>query len=82
VKIVDYMVVDNSNLSYFQAAIREAIADGWQPLGGVSVRTHYYQAMVKYETPPHELRKNKQRVGKDQESWYTEDMKGLGRIES
>jgi hypothetical protein len=62
---VGYKVVTDSALSDFEAAVNEAIDEGWQPHGGMNVICYdyvdrkgyeeiqriYYQAMVRYGQP-------------------------------
>ena len=61
-KILDYQIVSSSiddGKEAFYARIREEISYGWQPIGGVTIRTtdtigrvvQFYQAMVMYEKP-------------------------------
>jgi len=56
VKIIDYCVV-SARLGMFSIGtlsevVREAMAKGWVPLGGVAYGAgELYQAMVKYEQP-------------------------------
>ena len=51
-KIIDYMVVRESIRGNFTETIRNLIAEGWQPFGGVSnsMNNAIIQAMVKYES--------------------------------
>ena len=58
-KIEEYMVAEETNLSDFEKQIYNLICEKWQPFGGVTVccewrdnveATVYYQAMVKYES--------------------------------
>lgn len=57
-KIVEYNAVYASTSSYLTDKVNEAIQEGWQPLGSISVSVSrigygstlaYSQAMVKYE---------------------------------
>ena len=59
-KITDYQILKYSQSSHLENEIAEAIKEGWQPLGGVSVCLYastsdyksdkvYHQAIVKYE---------------------------------
>ena len=54
-KVVDYKVLREFNPKRIADAVMEKVADGWQPLGGLSVALEaggysiYAQAMVKYE---------------------------------
>lgn len=56
------MISRGDDWSRFEEAINEAIAEGWEPLGGVCAvhlpyadydrNTEFYQAMVKREAQP------------------------------
>lgn len=62
-KVSEYKVVCASTTPAFEEKVKEAISEGWQPLGGVStlqmnmpvgggntaISLHLSQAMVKYE---------------------------------
>lgn len=59
-KITDYQILKNSHSDYLEREIANAIKEGWQPLGGISVCLYvisnsyesdikYSQAIVKYE---------------------------------
>jgi hypothetical protein len=51
-QVSDYMVVSENFVDIFEREVKDAIAAGWRPQGGISVitwetGTGYYQAMVK-----------------------------------
>jgi hypothetical protein len=51
-KVIDYKVVGDDWQASLARKVREAIAEGWQPIGGIGVRNERYdsewvQAMVK-----------------------------------
>jgi hypothetical protein len=53
-KIVKYVIIETHSARDLRVEVNEAIKNGWQPLGGVSVSTDgsytaYIQAMVKYD---------------------------------
>ena len=59
-KITDYKILKYSQSGYLESEVANAIKEGWQPLGGVSVCLYsltmsyksdkeYSQAIVKYE---------------------------------
>ena len=53
-KITDYQILKYSQIGYLESEVANAIKEGWQPLGGVSVCLYRYdneysQAIVKYE---------------------------------
>ena len=59
-KITDYQILKYSQSGYLEREVANAIKEGWQPLGGVSVCLYapssnyksdkeYSQAIVKYE---------------------------------
>ncbi len=59
-KITDYQILNSSKSGYLEREIADAIKEGWQPLGGVTVclasssssyesGKQYSQAIVKYE---------------------------------
>jgi|tagenome__1003787_1003787.scaffolds.fasta_scaffold15305102_1 hypothetical protein len=57
-KITQYFVCSDSGLQALQKAVNDAIAKGWQPLGGVSAVTWkdgnmvgqmFFQAVVTYQ---------------------------------
>ena len=54
-KITQYFIYSNSGLQELQKAVNEAIAKGWQPLGGVSTvawqdgSQMFFQAVVTYQ---------------------------------
>lgn len=55
--IADYKVVRTSELNGpdgLISQVRSALAEGWQPIGGISysITGSYVQAMVKYAPPP------------------------------
>ena len=56
-KITQYITVEREEGDDFEKAVNDAIAEGWQPIGGISVcqqsSGHLVstQAMVKYEQP-------------------------------
>ena len=61
-KITDYRVENWLTLGDLIAGVKLAVADGWQPIGGVAVerevifgdgkrRTQYLQAMIRTEQP-------------------------------
>jgi len=53
-KIISYQVVESASLRFLQVDVKDLIADGWQPVGGLVVSNAessaiYCQAMVQYE---------------------------------
>ena len=53
-KITDYKILKYSQSGYLESEVANAIKEGWQPLGGVSICLYrfdkeYSQAIVKYE---------------------------------
>lgn len=60
-KIVEYKVVEDTNIEDFVEQININIRNGWQPLGGIESnhehidendvdgRTFFFQSMIKYE---------------------------------
>jgi hypothetical protein len=65
-KIIEYKIVRSNDVEDIDFLVENALADGWQPLGGVSVSLsesdeyryiEYAQAMVKYESPEDEQRR-------------------------
>ena len=50
-KITDYTLACENNHERFQAEVKQMIATGWQPIGGVATEHgFFFQAMVKYES--------------------------------
>lgn len=49
-EIVEYHIVVSGHLDFLED-VRKAIADGWQPIGGITYISGagYAQAMVKYK---------------------------------
>lgn len=59
--VIDYWILESAQAYYLDKEVKLAIAEGWQPLGGVSVCLYassgnsfeskkvYSQAMVKYK---------------------------------
>ncbi|MDR0453618.1 MAG: DUF1737 domain-containing protein [Deferribacteraceae bacterium] len=55
-KIVDYFILRGAYIENLVTIVHEKLAEGWLPLGGVSVcyegeneGVYFYQAVVKYE---------------------------------
>lgn len=51
-EIVEYYVIACMSLAVLLQDVTKAIAEGWQPLGGVAIRPEtiwFYQTMVKYK---------------------------------
>jgi len=45
--IIAYMVLEGSTKELLEAAVKDALRKGWQPIGGVSVSgDKFYQAMA------------------------------------
>lgn len=46
---MEYKVIENVSISFFEKAINEEIRKGWEPIGGVSYNRYkgYFQAIVK-----------------------------------
>ena len=45
--VIAYMVLEGATKELLEAAVKDAIRKGWQPLGGVSVSGNiFYQAMA------------------------------------
>lgn len=45
----EYQVVHENNISDFVDKVNEEIEKGWEPIGGVTVKNLFYQAMIKYD---------------------------------
>jgi len=45
--VIAYMVLEAATKDLLEAAVKDALRKGWQPIGGVSVSgTMFYQAMA------------------------------------
>jgi hypothetical protein len=45
--VMAYMVLESTTKQALEEAVREALSQGWQPLGGVCIAEGiYYQAMI------------------------------------
>jgi hypothetical protein len=45
--VIAYMVLEAASKKELEAAVKDAIRKGWQPMGGVAVSANlFYQAMV------------------------------------
>lgn len=54
-KVIDYAILYSPNVEELKKAVKDSLANGWQPSGGVSVTPNqkgaivqFVQAMVKY----------------------------------
>jgi hypothetical protein len=56
--VLDYIVVEGTELNSFTENVMKKIAEGYILQGGVSYNTKYYQALVKSNTPPRNLLSN------------------------
>lgn len=46
--ITDYVIIEEAYTSSLETVVKQAMKDGWQPLGGPThMRTMWHQAMVK-----------------------------------
>jgi hypothetical protein len=56
--VLDYIVVEGTELNSFTENVMKKMAEGYILQGGVSYNTKYYQALVKSNSPPRNLLSN------------------------